>query len=213
MKATISFQDTDTGQVDVRVEAALTQPQLLAAPAAQQAAHPAPAEGDALSDEQIDALLSEIDDIARNVDIYEFGLPIADEPRAAMREAVRAALASKVQPKGTALTDRQISVIRYALLRFASQARSRADEAAQKTSTLPPEAVAPFLADAKDAEELRAMFAAPAQAPAPAPEAPAEHWSEDDPVLFWQMHKRYAEKNLAALGATEGPPPAVGDAA
>lgn len=44
MKATISFQDTDTGQVDVRVEAALTQPQLLAAPAAQQAAHPAPAE-------------------------------------------------------------------------------------------------------------------------------------------------------------------------
>lgn len=48
------------------------------------------------------------------------------------------------------------------------------------------------------------------QAPAPAPEAPAEHWSEDDPVLFWQMHKRYAEKNLAALGATEGPPPAVG---
>lgn len=57
-----------------------------------------------------------------------------------------------------ALTDRQISLMRYALLRFACDAHSRASAAAQKTSNMPAGAVDSFLADAKDAEELRSLL-------------------------------------------------------
>ena len=89
MKATISFQDTDTGQVDVRVEAALTQPQLLAAPAAQQAAHPAPAEGD--------ALLRMLANRARTFPNYPLGYHIPEVFAALGEEPPK----PNVQPKGT----------------------------------------------------------------------------------------------------------------
>lgn len=54
------------------------------------------------TDEQIDALLNDLDDIARKYDVYQYGLPLQMDtneegcsPHAAMREAVRAALASQ----------------------------------------------------------------------------------------------------------------------
>lgn len=43
-----------------------------------------------MNDEQIDKLLSEIDDIARDVDLYEYGLPIMNtRATKKMHQAVR----------------------------------------------------------------------------------------------------------------------------
>jgi hypothetical protein len=60
------------------------------------------------------------------------------------------------------LTDRQLLLVRFALLNFSRQARAKAEEAAQdKDATVyvnPPAAIRSFMRDAEDAEELRELF-------------------------------------------------------
>lgn len=111
-------------------------------------------------------------------------------------------------PAGWRLTERQISVMRFALLQFATSARHQAGLAAQDKEsriwTQPAKAVESFLRDANDAEELRDLLAAPAapqpstteESSAPEPAAPSEQQDADKLIAMGCAVDRSQAKRL-----------------